>query len=362
MSEIIVPKKYPAKVVVSVSPTPPTGVVTNPYGYYFNASGGSPPFNWAVTSGALPDGLTLASDGTLSGTPTAAGSFAFTVRATDSATRWRPVRSDIEQIQDASERAKMLIRHMLAFARRESPQAEDVDLGQVLNDASLLLGGLLGEHKGINLPGVVLPSAGLTPKDVGARARMNQWISAVNAYYYPYMIYHVTHERVVFPELGIASDEKVVSHALPKIELALGVMERELSRGQDYLLGSEHGSCGYDRRSVTDGQASCDGHHADRDVEPNEDFQGHDDVPLANQRGHSTFCFVHYFPWNRSWSLRGSGSLCYERLSCSSVASTSLQESKRHDSPSISTPVRSFVRCSSVSSPIVRTAYSRSTS
>jgi CheY-like chemotaxis protein len=40
----------------------------------------------------------------------------------------------------------MLIRHMLAFARRESPQAEDVDLGQVLNDASLLLGGLLGEH------------------------------------------------------------------------------------------------------------------------------------------------------------------------------------------------------------------------
>ena len=59
--------------------------MTNPYGYYFNASGGSPPFNWAVTSGALPDGLTLASDGTLSGTPTAAGSFAFTVTATDSA-------------------------------------------------------------------------------------------------------------------------------------------------------------------------------------------------------------------------------------------------------------------------------------
>jgi glutathione S-transferase len=49
----------------------------------------------------------------------------------------------------------------------------------------------------------------------------------------------VTHERLVFPELGIASDEKVVAHALPKVELALGVMERELSHGQDYLLGSE---------------------------------------------------------------------------------------------------------------------------
>ena len=58
----------------------------------------------------------------------------------------------------------------------------------------------------------------LTPQDVATRARMNQWISAVNSYYYPYMIYHVTHERLVFPELGIASDEKVVAHALPKVE------------------------------------------------------------------------------------------------------------------------------------------------
>jgi glutathione S-transferase len=78
----------------------------------------------------------------------------------------------------------------------------------------------------------------LTPQDVRARGRMNQWISAVNSYYYPYMIYHVTHERLVFPELGIASDEKVVAHALPKVELGLGVIERELSHGQDYLLGS----------------------------------------------------------------------------------------------------------------------------
>lgn len=79
----------------------------------------------------------------------------------------------------------------------------------------------------------------LTPQDVRARGRMNQWISAVNSYYYPYMIYHVTHERLVFPELGIASDEKVVAHALPKVELGLGVLERELSHGQDYVLGAE---------------------------------------------------------------------------------------------------------------------------
>ncbi len=81
--------------------------------------------------------------------------------------------------------------------------------------------------------------ARLTPEDVSQRARMNQWIGAVNSYYYPYMIYHVTHERLVFPELGIASDEKVVAHALPKVELALGVMERQLGHGKHYLLGSE---------------------------------------------------------------------------------------------------------------------------
>jgi glutathione S-transferase len=79
----------------------------------------------------------------------------------------------------------------------------------------------------------------LTPQDIRARGRMNQWISAVNSYYYTYMIYHVTHERIVFPELGIASDDKVVAHALPKIELGLGVLERELSDGRNYLLGSE---------------------------------------------------------------------------------------------------------------------------
>jgi PAS domain S-box-containing protein len=66
--------------------------------------------------------------------------------ASDSATRWRPVRSDLEQIQDANERAKMLIKHMLAFARRESAQAQDVSLWQVASDASLLLGELLGEQ------------------------------------------------------------------------------------------------------------------------------------------------------------------------------------------------------------------------
>jgi glutathione S-transferase len=79
----------------------------------------------------------------------------------------------------------------------------------------------------------------LRPASRRERAHMDQWISAVNSYYYPYMIYHVSHERRVFPELGIASDEKVVAHALPKIDVGLQVVEQELADGRDYLLGSQ---------------------------------------------------------------------------------------------------------------------------
>jgi glutathione S-transferase len=85
----------------------------------------------------------------------------------------------------------------------------------------------------------LFPTPSLEPDTPQGRARMHQWISAVNSYYYPYMIYHVGHERNVFPRLGIPSDEKVVAHALPKIEVGLQVMERQLSHAQGFLLGGE---------------------------------------------------------------------------------------------------------------------------
>ncbi|MFL6216231.1 MAG: putative Ig domain-containing protein [Blastocatellia bacterium] len=56
------------------------------FGYQPAAAGGRAPYTWAVTSGALPAGLTLnASTGLISGTPTAAGSFVagITVRDAD---------------------------------------------------------------------------------------------------------------------------------------------------------------------------------------------------------------------------------------------------------------------------------------
>ncbi|MHC9086950.1 fibronectin type III domain-containing protein [Luteimonas sp. RIT-PG2_3] len=58
------------------------------------ASGGTAPYTMQLISGTLPAGLTLASDGELSGTPTAAGSFNLTLRATDSSTGTGPFSVD----------------------------------------------------------------------------------------------------------------------------------------------------------------------------------------------------------------------------------------------------------------------------
>lgn len=48
------------------------------------AYGGTDPFTYTLVSGSLPPGLTLQPDGTITGTPTRAGNFSFTVKATDS--------------------------------------------------------------------------------------------------------------------------------------------------------------------------------------------------------------------------------------------------------------------------------------
>ena len=47
------------------------------------ATGGTKPYTWSISAGALPTGLSLSSDGIVAGTPTDAGSFTFTVRVTD---------------------------------------------------------------------------------------------------------------------------------------------------------------------------------------------------------------------------------------------------------------------------------------
>jgi hypothetical protein len=62
----------------------PEATVTVPYSRTLIANGGKPDYTWVVESGSLPSGLSLSQSGTISGTPSAAGTNNFAVRVTDS--------------------------------------------------------------------------------------------------------------------------------------------------------------------------------------------------------------------------------------------------------------------------------------
>ncbi|CAE6848891.1 hypothetical protein XA1314C_40240 [Xanthomonas arboricola] len=75
-----------APVVVIAPTTLPAATRGTAYSQTLSASGGTAPYTYALASGTLPAGITLASNGTLSGTATVEGSFNFTVTATDANT------------------------------------------------------------------------------------------------------------------------------------------------------------------------------------------------------------------------------------------------------------------------------------
>jgi uncharacterized protein (TIGR03437 family) len=62
----------------------PGGTVNSSYAASLAASGGTPPYNWTVTpTNGLPYGLSLASNGSITGSPSTAGTFPFTATVTD---------------------------------------------------------------------------------------------------------------------------------------------------------------------------------------------------------------------------------------------------------------------------------------
>jgi hypothetical protein len=71
---------------LAIAATLANGTTGTPYSGIITATGGVPPYSFAVTVGALPPGLALSAGGLISGTPTVAGTFNFSVRVTDSAT------------------------------------------------------------------------------------------------------------------------------------------------------------------------------------------------------------------------------------------------------------------------------------
>ena len=69
--------------VVITTATLPHATRATPYQVFLLANSGTAPYVWTLTSGSLPPGFSLSPDGELSGTSSASGTFAFTVRADD---------------------------------------------------------------------------------------------------------------------------------------------------------------------------------------------------------------------------------------------------------------------------------------
>ncbi len=73
----------PGSIAIGTSPDLPPGNVGSSYGVTLSATGGTAPYVWTL-SGSLPPGLMLnGTQGTISGTPTAAGTFGFSLTVTD---------------------------------------------------------------------------------------------------------------------------------------------------------------------------------------------------------------------------------------------------------------------------------------
>jgi hypothetical protein len=77
----------PRPLVITSGPCCPDGTVGVAYHTNFFADGGVQPYTWSIPSGQLPPGLSLdrRAPAGISGTPTTAGTFSFTVAVTDNA-------------------------------------------------------------------------------------------------------------------------------------------------------------------------------------------------------------------------------------------------------------------------------------
>jgi hypothetical protein len=87
----------PPPPVINPIPTLPIGALNSPYvGFTFTATQGALPLNWSATG--LPTDLSLSSTGTLSGTPTAIGSFPITIQVQDAAGQSAPPQQTTIQV------------------------------------------------------------------------------------------------------------------------------------------------------------------------------------------------------------------------------------------------------------------------
>ena len=126
------------------------GTEGEPYASSLGALGGTTPYTWSVASGALPPGLSLSPEGEVKGTPTKAGSYAFTARVTDAAGAQAEVELEIAIEPAAVSEANVPICHATADGYELVTTTEAVFDGE----------GEHGDHSGDIVPDIIRAGAG----------------------------------------------------------------------------------------------------------------------------------------------------------------------------------------------------------
>jgi hypothetical protein len=111
---------------LTITSTGLAGATSNkPYSASLDASGGTAPYNWTATG--LPAGLTLASNGIISGTPTATGSSSITFTVTDSASPALTAKATISLTVAAAIQPLTITSTGLAGATSNKPYSASLD-------------------------------------------------------------------------------------------------------------------------------------------------------------------------------------------------------------------------------------------
>jgi hypothetical protein len=149
-----------ASPVQIATPNVPGARETLPYSTTLQATGASGSFAWFVTSGSLPAGLTLSSSGELSGVPTSAGNYTFSVTAVDAANA--SAKATATYTVPVSAAVKILAPPSVLTPVRGKPFAYAVTAGSALGAAVWSLSGNLPQGFTFNTQSGVLSGVAKT--------------------------------------------------------------------------------------------------------------------------------------------------------------------------------------------------------
>ncbi|HYL78822.1 MAG TPA: putative Ig domain-containing protein [Bryobacteraceae bacterium] len=151
-----------------VTPAPiAAGVAGVPYSETFTAAGGKAPIRWTVADGsALPQGFTLSTDGVLSGTPSAVGTFPISLVAKDAANNLATATYQFTVAQSGGLDLSVGSLAFTAFTFGSNPPTQDIGLTATPVAAGAAFAQLPFSAKADAVWLTLTPNSGTTPGDI----------------------------------------------------------------------------------------------------------------------------------------------------------------------------------------------------